>query len=100
MVSKEYAAEYLTRRGYPADVIDGVVQVRNPVNAKQKAATLKIFSEIGYDASYEIHAIDPEPSWYEKLIAEQREAKRAAKKKTALDESDQLPGQMSIFDYA
>lgn len=98
--SKEYAAEYITKHGYPADIIDGVVQVKNPVTRAQKEKILKLFEEIGYTASYGMHVIDQEPSWYEKLLAERREEKRAVRKKPAVDEKDQLPGQMSIFDYA
>ena len=51
MISKRDAAARITEAGYPAEVENGVVVIRDPLNRRRQRDMKKIIKEIGYKAS-------------------------------------------------
>ena len=51
MISKSDAAARLTEAGYPAEVENEVVVIRDPLNRRRQRDMKKIMKEIGYKAS-------------------------------------------------
>lgn len=52
MISKRDAAARITEAGYPAEVENGVVVIRDPLNRRRQRDVVRILKEIGYHASF------------------------------------------------